>query len=141
MQVSLNLLKLKEEVTIPGSEWKDISPPSNDHIAFGKFTGCDEMSHRITINNDSSWIIHVYGQNIPPQLCTLLKETPSRIDCHSASRLLEVVDSSRICRGNDDEKFIDLVGKRRGKSIVSPSGSIVAFLDSTKVRIHTKTSL
>ncbi len=75
----------------------------------------------------------MYGQKIQPQLCKILSSIPSRIDGSSASNLMKVVDSSSICCGNNDEKFVEMIAKHKEKNVVSTDGSIVAYLDTTKV--------
>ena len=131
----MNLAKLKQLIAIPSPDWKDISPLELDHISFCKVDECDKMSHCITVSADCSWNVCVYGHKIQPQNCTLLNSIPSRIDHRSVSHLMSVIDSSSICKGNEDEKFLDMIARRKEKNIVSADGSTVAYLDTTKVRL------
>lgn len=127
----MNLAALKELITLPSLEWKDISPSSDEVISMCKIVECSKISHCITINSDCSWEVFVYGQKIHPEHSPVLNEIPSKVDWNSASRFLELIDTSTICCGNNDGSFVGMIAERKGKNVVSSDGSVAAYIDNT----------
>ena len=134
----MKLASIKQRITLPCSEWKDVSPLTNECITFCKMSAeCTMMKNCLTIKSDSSWTVHVYGQKIQPHCCRALDTVPSRVDHNSISSLLEILDNSTLCHGNENRKFVDMIAKREEKNVVSSDGRVVAYLNNTKVRHHT----
>lgn len=125
----MKLGALKELLNLPGADWKDISPPSNEYICVGKTSKVSKISHSVTIKGDGSWDVCIYGQTIHPEHSPILSPIPLKIESKSASRLLELVNSSTICCGNNDKKFVSMIA---GRKDISSDGSVAAFLDTSK---------
>ena len=65
----------------------------------------------------------------------MLSQIPCEVNHASGSRLLEIVHGSTICPGNNDEKYVAMIAERKGRNIVSPDGSVAAYLDET-MEVH-----
>lgn len=87
------------------------------------------MTHCITINMDCSWEVKVHGLSINTTHCPTLSHLPPVIDCTTINLLLDVVNNSHICTGNPDDKFVEMVAARKGKTIKSSDGSVAAYID------------
>lgn len=73
------------------------------------------IKYSITIRQDFSWFLGVFGNTLMPQSCPVLRYTPDTLD--SVDRVLQfisVIESSKICRGNSEEKFMELAKRRIG---------------------------
>ena len=58
----MKLASIKQHITLPSVEWKDVSPLTNECITFCKMSAeCTMMKYCLTIKSDSSWTVHVYG--------------------------------------------------------------------------------
>ena len=83
------------------------------------------LFHLLTIHNDLTWKLHTASHSVSlesPVLC----QQPSHLTPDSAQSLIALIDSSSICIGNSQQKFIELARKRKGQ-FFGANGELVAL--------------
>ena len=81
------------------------------------------VSHSLYIQDDFHWRFVCYGRLVLPVTCPLLASVPSTLKLVTdLEQVLALLDGSKICEGNADEKFQVLSKARKGR-----------FMDATGV--------
>ncbi len=69
----------------------------------------------ITIVEDFTWIVFFHAQRLEKDSSCVLQEVPSTVRSpNEIARLTTVIDCSKLCVGNPDDKFIPLLSRREG---------------------------
>ena len=69
----------------------------------------------ITIREDFSWALGVYGQVADPELCRALSNVPSSVNCtDKVLQFTSLIEGCTICVGNSDDKFMEVANRRDG---------------------------
>ena len=89
------------------------------------------ISHSLTVKSDLSWSLSIYGQPVSSQ-CSALAESPDNFNCRELCNFLHKLDSLTICPGHPDKHFVKMVATKGG-NILSPSGGVSAYLDTTGI--------
>ena len=89
----------------------------NSCYAFSSFDNSNDLTLKLNTAN------HLVSQE-SPALCQL----PLHLTPDSVKRVIELIDGSKLCIGNSEEKFIELARKKKGK-FLSISGEPVAYFE------------
>ena len=93
------------------------------------------ITHTLTVNYDQTWSLHVHGQTLTPDFCHAIASYPSKLTPEQATSLLRRVDTLKVCMGNPDDRFLELLKAKKG-SITGPDGSASAYLDDTPFKLN-----
>ena len=69
----------------------------------------------------------MHGQQVSH---SLLSSFPAKLTHEQLQRLINTLESSSVCLGNPDEKFVELIKAEKGKIMNTKGKSVVATLDS-----------
>lgn len=127
----LNLAAIKDTLALPNSDWQDISLPLTDEMRLCRIYEC-RIDILVTIYSTGKWEVSVHGQNITCDHCPLLKKVPCKVTDKTASSLVECVHKATFCSGNNDEAYVKMVAERKGRKVISPDGSVAAYIDETR---------
>ena len=73
------------------------------------------VAYMVTVSSDSSWIVYIGYKIINIPQCSRLNTFPEVIsNVDELIHLLLVIDGSKHCTGNPDDKFSDLVVSHKG---------------------------
>lgn len=135
---------LKRSLSLPDG-WNDVSPSEQSCITLCKLASnaCSSsapvnLTHTIKICEDRSWSITVLGNKVDVAACKVLKKVPPILGRNTVNLLINLVDSSCICTGNDDEKYVKVVAQRKEKQIKSSNGSMAAYFDQKANTVRAK---
>ena len=88
-----------------------------------------QVARSITVQADFSWYAHVTGRVVPRSNQTI-QQLPQKVaDETTLITVVSAIESARICPGNPEERFTQLLEKRGG-SVQGIGGQVTAFLDS-----------
>ena len=88
------------------------------------------ISHCITVRNDMSWSLSVHGVLVDTSKCAVLVNVPTKLSDLSLNMLVLLLDKSRICAGNPDEKFISMLQSKKQCQLLSKDAkSVIARVD------------
>lgn len=87
-----------------------------------------KVTHSLTVHEDMTWEVFVFGHKVNC-IHTPLSIIPQHLNADSLLRLLKLVEKSTVCPGNPDMRFVELVSSRKGKRIMSGSGTLKAYVD------------
>ena len=103
--------------------WVDCTSQSGKFACYKPATAKSPLEVCWTLHKDFSWELRCCGQLVQLKSCALLQRIPSVVTTVSGvEQALLLLQHSRICSGNSDEKFLALARTRRGQ-----------FMDSTGV--------
>ena len=92
-----------------------------------------EVFFSIRVNADFSWLLLLLGHNISPNMSPFLQQFPQYVMSVDDVRfILSKLNASRICVGNEDDKFSVLVQKNEGK-FMNAAGTISQTSSSCKI--------
>ena len=80
------------------------------------------------MKSDLSLSLSIYGQPVSSQ-CPALAESPDKFNCRKLCNFLGFLT---ICSGHPDKHFVKMV-VTKGGNIFSPSGGVLAYLDTTGI--------
>ena len=64
-----------------------------------------DVQYSLLILSNFTWKIHVYGQEVPPSICSLTTDIPTTMStAATVSTVLRSLDRSYVCIGNGDDK-------------------------------------
>ena len=86
------------------------------------------ISHCLTVCSDRLWSLFVYNQPVNVEKCSALKSMPSTLDTKHLQRLINLVDSLKICAGHPDDHLVSMCRNRKGK-LLSAKGDVMAVVD------------
>ena len=69
--------------------------------------------------------MHIHGHTITPTARSPLSSVPEKLSTVSATTLLELLDTGRVCTGHPDEQYEDLAKEKKGRFL--SQGELVAF--------------
>ena len=70
----------------------------------------------LTVSADGAWILSMGRNQVDRSYCQLMQRFPAHLlSVSDTVNVLSVLDSCRLCIGNDDTKFTSLVDKCNGK--------------------------
>ena len=101
--------------------WINTTPTESDSIVLCKIvlrsrSLGEDLFFNLRINADFSWILLLLGKYINPATTTFLQQFPQlTVSVADIKRVIQMLDSSRVCIGNGDDKFSNLVMKNEGK--------------------------
>ena len=67
------------------------------------------ISYRLTINPDFSWEATLFGNIIQPSNPVLASIDPMLVSLEQVMHLVSVLDSAKICAGNNEGKYVESV--------------------------------
>ena len=94
------------------------------------------VSHSLIIKLDCSWMLHVHGHRVDPDLVPSLSKIPSCLDSETTVNLLQSVCSLNTCIGNPETKFTELGKSKKNCQFLSANGTVVAYVDSGHVLLN-----
>ena len=119
---------MKSSVVLPSKAWSDQST-SNTTIRLCKISEqpCSSqqpllVSHCITIASDLTWEAFAYGYKLDPCQCQPLHGITPHLNNASLQHLLHVLDTSTICAGHPDEKYVSMLKAKKGKRVIASDG-------------------
>ena len=63
----------------------------------------------IRLSDNLEWTLFIFGKELCPQSCPLLRELPLQLTSVAAvGDMMRLLDSTKLCVGNSDEKFLEL---------------------------------
>ena len=77
------------------------------------------ITHSLLINNDCTWDLFVHGRKVIPATNGLLSLIPNVLNQQMFLKLINIIDSSKICPGNVDTHFVDMGNARKGKFLTT----------------------
>ena len=84
-----------------------------------------EVLYTLTIDESFGWSLSLFGHNLDPSTCVSLTNTlPSLRAVDQVLQLLGTLDSTKICIGNPEKRFIDLATHRALLPCGESSGKI-----------------
>ena len=93
-------------------------------VSNAESTGKD-VHYSLKVCNDFSWSLFVFGRQIVPATSPVLAQLPRLIpSAVDVKLLIEVLDSSKVCPGNNDPKFDELVKCRHNGKFMNVSGKL-----------------
>lgn len=101
-------------------KWKK-TESSNGGVMLMKIVKCGDderpiISHSITINSDKTWSACILSKDLRPHL----SETyPSELPLDLLHDLVEAVDAYKICPGNPDDHFVEMVMQHKDGKVMS----------------------
>ena len=120
---------------LPSQAWSDQST-SNSTIRLCKISEqpCSSqqpllVSHCITVAADLTWEAFAHGHKLDPCQCQPLHGIIPHIDSASLQHLIHVLDTSTICAGHPDEKYVSMLEAKKGKRVIASDGCTSAYLD------------
>ena len=120
---------------LPPKAWSDQST-SNTTIRLCKISEqpCSSqqpllVSHCITIAADLTWEAFAYGHKLDPCQCQPLHGITPHLNSASLQHLIHVLDTSTICAGHPDEKYVSMLKAKKGKRVIASDGCTRAYLD------------
>ena len=124
---------VKGSISLPQG-WTNLN--KEGEIALCKFnkcatTGCLEVTHSLQVSSDLTWQSCIHGHPVTRENCSLLSHLPSMLTSYAMfTTLIDIFETSKICQGNPDHRFIPLQ-KERQEIFKDASGSrTVAYVDS-----------
>lgn len=113
---------------LPSQAWSDQST-SNSTIRLCKISEqpCSSqqpllVSHCITVAADLTWEAFAHGHKLDPCQCQPLHGIIPHIDSASLQHLIHVLDTSTICAGHPDEKYVSMLEAKKGKRVIASDG-------------------
>ena len=88
------------------------------------------VSQCLSVNSDCTWKLIVHGQQVSRKSCSLLSSFPAKLTHEQLQRLINTLESSSVCPGNPDEKFVELIKVKKGKIMNAKGKNVAATLDS-----------
>ena len=85
------------------------------------------VSQCLSVSSDCTWKLIVHGQQVSH---SLLSSLPAKLTHEQLQRLINTLESSSVCPGNPDEKFVELIKAKKGKIMNAKRKSVAAALDS-----------
>ena len=105
----LHMLKLP-------TPWVDVSPQHSTHpLTIFKVRNESSLPHSFTIEvaADFEWSLALHGRSLAIHSCEVLKATPKTLNSTSkVYHLLSILNSVRLCKGNADKKFKEVLEHR-----------------------------
>lgn len=77
------------------------------------------VAHSVTIQEDLSWSVFVYGHNLTTFNETPLSLVPQVVNLSSLLSIMTILDQSHLCPGNPDEIFLSMASSRKGQFLAS----------------------
>ena len=132
--VSPQTLRTRLKTRALPPSWVIVPPssPTVGSLVLGKFRHNSSRStadvfFMVTINCHFGWHVVLCGNHLDRSKNEFLSSLPPTIcTFYDLVQLLESLDSCRICMGNCEEKFLDVVKHRNS----TPKGIFVVFLDA-----------
>ena len=121
-EASASLEELLEVCKFPNSSWSNQTSSDRplQSIKLCKLSTVPSASTQpltvvccLTIQQDLTWVVHVYGHEIHRADTCL--SMPSHLDIPSLPLLLDVLDKLSLCPGNPDPHFLEMADGRKGK--------------------------
>ena len=86
----------------------------------------EDVYFSLRIHEDFSWTLLLLQQHIDPATCSMLQELPQALaSVADVEAVLNALDSSTVCTGNDDSKFSDLAKSHNG-TFMDASGKVLS---------------
>ena len=88
----------------------------------------------ITVSADLTWYAHVLGK-VVPRANVVIQSLQANVSSESfLQHVLLTIQSARLCPGNPEEHFVQLL-ERKGGKVYSRSGNVRAFVDDKEDKI------
>ena len=87
------------------------------------------ISHSLLVSAELSWKLMVHGHDVLPNCSFLFSKVPPTLSKATFRDLLTIVESSAVCPGNFDERFVELAQAQKGM-FLTKSGEVRAYLET-----------
>ena len=77
---------------------------------------------RGVVSSPNGWQPHVNGHSVPKS--PGLQSIPDVLDGKSLLRLLDILETTQVCAGHPDEKFLTMSDSRKNKLVATPTTGI-----------------
>lgn len=98
----------KQQNSLP-SNWALSYNTSRNQLKLSKITDNDEISHCLTIHDNLSFCVSLFGRPV------VLDVQKTITDTEFIFSLINIIENTQICPGNGDDKLIKLAEDKRGK--------------------------
>ena len=136
------LHRLQLQASVPNT-WNCQTPEDMNCLLYckisqqpGPSTAPLRITHCLRIQPDLSWSIFVHDRPVNISKCAALVGIPTAIESgETLSQLMTKIDQLFICSGHTESHFVKMVADKKDR-IVSPDGTIAAFIDNNIVQVE-----
>ncbi len=86
------------------------------------------ISHCLSVDEELQWSLFVHNQRINLDDFSVLSDIPKMLTQDSLSKLLQVLNELKVCPGNPDDKFVEIVRAKKG-GMKRKDGELACFVD------------